>query len=60
MAPSVPTCRKSRRVTPLQVTALPFPVNFSMVETCGWRLKDGGLPGTAGMARTGGQFGQLS
>src|SRR5262249_11316427 len=30
MAPKVPTCRKSRRVTPLHVKALPFPVKVSI------------------------------
>ena len=30
IAPSVPTCKKSRRVTPLQVDVRPLPVNVSM------------------------------
>ena len=30
IAPSVPACKKSRRLTPLQVNVLPSPVNLSM------------------------------
>ena len=35
IAESDPTCRKSRRVTPSQVLAIPFPMNSSMAQpTC--------------------------
>ena len=44
MAPSVPTCRKSRRVTPSQVWAVPRPMRLSMAASPEvWRGKERGL-----------------
>ena len=44
MAPSVPTCRKSRRVTPSQVCAVPRPMRLSMAASPEvWRGKERGL-----------------